>query len=302
MPISDQRRALLPYMKSVYDFQAGRIAAYNRGLDKEGAAPKTYLNQEDKDQFTLWGGTFELMEKAALKKVEICLGGIPVYNDFLSDVFGVGPTMAGVLVACFDPYKARHPSSYWAYTGFALGQEAKCMKCGKMTIVTGDMAKAECWKKRSIKSKGCCGKLQPTGRLVHQRMIQGEPARFNKWLRTKMHVLGEVFVKCKQPEYSPLYYNYKNRIKAEGRVTVDEETGKETPWNDGHYANAALRYMVKMFLLDFWKFDRAEENLPVGGSYQEDKLGHHHGEESPTGSSDDDGGDPTSETGMDEAA
>lgn len=56
-----------------------------------------------------------------------------------------------------------------------------------------------------------------------------------------------------------------------------EDKGKRTG-QEKHMTDAAVRYMVKMFLLDFWKVLRAMEGLPVLESYHERQRGYAHHE------------------------
>jgi hypothetical protein len=44
----------------------------------------------------------------------------------------------------------------------------------------------------------------------------------------------------------------------------------------GHRHNMAIRYMIKIFLIDLYKNWRALEGLPVAPSYAEAKLGKIH--------------------------
>lgn len=56
-------------------------------------------------------------------------------------------------------------------------------------------------------------------------------------------------------------------------------TGRDAPWgrSDAHRHNAALRYMVKMFLAAYWEKYRTIEGLPVRPPYAQEYLGlvHH---------------------------
>jgi hypothetical protein len=73
----------------------------------------------------------------------------------------------------------------------------------------------------------------------------------------------------------------------DGRVSLEAGKPKKCwncdgvgkgPWGkgDGHRHQAAMRYMVKQFLLDFWTAWRKAEGLPVVDSYAEGKLGLKH--------------------------
>jgi hypothetical protein len=95
--------------------------------------------------------------------------------------------------------------------------------------------------------------------------IKGEKLKYNKWLRSKMvGVLGSSFLKCNSP-YRQYYDNYKNRL-------VSANWGQ----SDGHRHNAAIRYMIKMFLIDLYKNWRSIEGLTVREPYQNEYLNHIH--------------------------
>lgn len=79
-------------------------------------------------------------------------------------------------------------------------------------------------------------------------------------------------VKNESGKYNKIYYDYKNRL--DNNPVHD---GKSA----GHKHNMAVRYSVKMFLLDLFIAWRTLEGLPVPASYAEAKLGLKHGEASP---------------------
>lgn len=56
-------------------------------------------------------------EEAHFAKLGKVLAGIPIYDEFLSDVRGIGPAMAGVIISEIDITKAEYPSSLWKYAG-----------------------------------------------------------------------------------------------------------------------------------------------------------------------------------------
>jgi len=122
------------------------------------------------------------------------------------------------------------------------------------------------------------------------RRTPGYLSPFNGWLRTQLcGKLGPSFLKCVSEYavkfYYPLHVPVARRSElGPGRLDVEENiceaTGK--PWKDekeGHRANAANRYMVKMFLLDLYLTWRTLEGLPVRKLYSEEYLGRTHHEE-----------------------
>lgn len=56
-------------------------------------------------------------EKSHFAKLKKVLTGIPIYDEFLADIPGIGEAMAGVLISEIDITKAEYSSSLWAYAG-----------------------------------------------------------------------------------------------------------------------------------------------------------------------------------------
>ena len=91
---------------------------------------------------------------------------------------------------------------------------------------------------------------------------------FNPYLKTK---LTGVFAPClikAGGKYKDIYDAYKHRI--ENHPNHVEKT-------KAHRHNMAMRYMVKMFLIDLYNAWRELENLPIAPPYHEAKLGIFHG-------------------------
>jgi hypothetical protein len=177
------------------------------------------------------------------------LGGIleefPIYVQFLRGVKGCGPAMAGVILSEFDITKAKYPSSLWQYAGLGVEKDGRGTSKRKEHLVT-----------------------------IAYTDKDGKPAervgiRHNNWLKTKLlGVLAGSFLRSGSP-YRACYDNYKHRLES--------STGDWSERSKLNRHRAALRYMVKMFLVDLYKAWRPLEGLTVHPSYQEAKLGHTHG-------------------------
>jgi hypothetical protein len=97
------------------------------------------------------------------------------------------------------------------------------------------------------------------------RPTKGQKLPYNAFLRSKLvGVLGPVMLKLNSP-WRRAYDNYKHRKQCAG-------------WgrSDAHRHQAAIRYMIKMLILDVWLKFREYHKLSVRPSYQEEKLGHKH--------------------------
>jgi hypothetical protein len=202
----------------------------------------------------------ERQEAKQFRDLTGTLEEIPIYNHYLKHVTGVGPAMAGVLIAYLNPHKARHASSFNKYAGLDV-------------------------------EKGS-GRSRREEHLVQREYIDknGETktrmgVTYNPFLKTKlMGVLGPSFLRSKSPQWRPVYDGYKHRLETDAsreKVTSaqwkkrwgkDKEEARKL-WTPGRIHTASTRYMVKMFLQELWAKWRTLEGLPVTKPYAEAKLG-----------------------------
>lgn len=238
-----------------YDYQEMRIRTSNRlALNKkEEPQQKEMANIpiEEIPELIDIKDTTKALEAKIDKSIAECLKGNPIYEGFLKGVKGVEPVMAGVLLSEIDLEEATTVSKIWQYAGL------------NSNLVRG---------RRKVD-----GKIIKTEEYIKgDRATSGYLIPYNKFLKTKlMGVLADSFIKSRSP-YSVYYYNYKQRLENSAK---EYRTGR--PWKDetkAHRNMAAKRYMVKMFLKDYYKFGREILNLPVRMPYQEEYLGHKHDE------------------------
>lgn len=180
---------------------------------------------------------------AALKKI---VEQQPIWTEFLLGVKGCGPAMAGVLISEVDIAKARYPSSLWKYAGLDVGPDG-----------AGRSRRAEHLVEVEYTNRD--------GELATRKSIT-----FNPFLKTKlMGVLAPSFLKCNSP-YREHYDNMKHRLTSAQPADAKDGLRKIV------IHNRAARYMIKMFLIDYYKADRGLAGLPIAPSYHEAKLGHIH--------------------------
>lgn len=186
----------------------------------------------------------ERSEAEHFRRLGNALKGIPIFDTFLDDIKGIGPAMAGVIISEIDIRKARHPSSLWAYAGLDVAENG-----------AGRSRKAEHLVEREYTTKD--------GEQKTRKSIT-----FNPFLKTKLTgVLASSFLRAGDNKYSRIYRDYKLRLESHAKYA---EASK------GHRHNMAMRYMVKMFLIDLYAAWRPLEGLPVSQPYHEAKLGHRH--------------------------
>ena len=180
-------------------------------------------------------------EESRLEKLlEAMVSQHPLWDAFLKDVRGCGPLMAAVILSEFDIYKARYPSSFWKYAGLDVAPDGRGRGRYPEHLV----------KVKYINSKGEeAEKLSIT---------------FNPFLKTKLiGVLGPSFLRA-GGYYAQIYRDYRHRLDTH---PAHKDKTK------AHKHAMAVRYMVKMFLLDLWLAWRELEGLPLTLPYHTAKLG-----------------------------
>jgi len=189
----------------------------------------------------------EDQEKTHFRRLGNILKDYPIYNNFLAGVVGVGPAMAGVIISEIDITKAEYPSSIHKYAGLDVAKDGQGRSRRKEHLEDSEYVDAD-------------GVVQTKKGIT-----------FNPFLKTKLvGVLGSSFIKqspdkCK---YRKVYDDYKHRLE---NMDAHKEKSK------GHRHNMAVRYMIKMFLIDLYNEWRKLEGLPVAPTYTEAKLGKVHG-------------------------
>ncbi len=203
----------------------------------------------------------ELQETVQFRQMEATLAKIPIYTNYLCYQRGIGPALAAVLITTFDPYKARHVSSFWKYAGLDVGPDGR-----------GRSRRAEHLVERSYVDKN-----------GNEATRQG--VTYNPWLKTKLFTLAGSFMRSASP-WREAYDGYKHRLMtdpAREKCTIVEwkkrhKAGEDLSqvWPPGRIDMAAKRFMVKAFLAELWTTWRKLEGLPVTPTYHEGKLGHQH--------------------------
>lgn len=232
----------------------------------------------------------EREEAAQFRQLGDLLEDVPIYTTYLTHQVGIGPAMAGVLITTLDPYKARYISSFWKYAGLDVVQE-ECEVClgSGTTMEDPDVPCPNC----SGTGQRGMGRSRREEHLVERKYInkKGKEATrmgitYQPWLKTKLFVLAGSFMRSSSP-WTDVYREYKNRLENDTRrvkISVkdwkkknDAEEPVKHLWTPGRIDNASKRYMIKMFLADFWVKWRTLEGLPITPTYHEAILGHKHG-------------------------
>jgi hypothetical protein len=276
-------------VRNFYDLQRMRLQTAGR-VQKKAPGAEIQLSEHDIARFKIRAMELETLEKHQLDDVEDFLKDMPFYVNTLSDkdrFKGIGPTMAGVILSEFDIARADTVSKMWAFSGLAPIAARRCMECERVALLDEENsvhdpddatnpkglvyvhAKGSKWVKGAEVKCSWDGKRIPhaytrdSGKAM--KPVRGEKLTYNSFLRSKLcGVLGPILIKCDSP-WRKHYDDYKKRWISQNRGV-----------NDAHRHAAAIRYMIKMLLIEIYKEWRAAEGLPVRPPYAEEKLGHTH--------------------------
>ena len=192
---------------------------------------------------------FELYrdEQRQFRNLEKFLTGIPIWEQYLKDIVGVGPAMAGVIITEFDIGKAKYPSSLWRYAGL------------------------------DVDNSDGLGRSRRENHLIEHTYTDKNGVKktrmglsYNPFLKTKLTgVLAGSFLRTKSP-WRKVYDEYHHRLETDPsreKVTKEEfkkryakdKTTMATTWRPGRINDAAKRYMMKMFLAELYNKWRALE-------------------------------------------
>ena len=187
---------------------------------------------------------------------------------WLLRVRGVGAHLAGKLLGHLDISRAKTPSAFWAYCGFATvpGNEFTCTTCGYQDAypVTHRPAARHL---RPHSRASCPGALVQTRgpadgvRVAQQYGIDGHPL-YNRRAKTVCYLIGVSMLRTggKYAEYC-----------REQRRDIDE---KHPFWPPKRRHNAALRKTEKLFLAHLWSVWASELGMVGRRTYAFERLGH----------------------------
>lgn len=195
-------------------------------------------------------------EEAAFKRLGKALDRFPFYAEYLSKIRGVGAAMAGVIVSELDPCRAKYPSSFWRYAGLDV-------------VTVEDKETHQTRQEGRSRREQHLVQIEYTDRNGETKTRRG--LSYNPWLKSKLlAVLAPSFLRAKNAHYTKVYQDYKNRMMQRPELQ-DNKAIKAIAHK------RALRYMIKIFLIDLHMSWRAHEKLEVTVPYHEAKLGLTHG-------------------------
>jgi hypothetical protein len=188
---------------------------------------------------------------------------------WLCEVRGIGPTLAGKLVARLDVERADTPSAFWAYCGLATvpGIRYHCDICGLSRSLPEHHRISP--NHPALHGRGdCSGELRRAAgpgdgvRVAQPKPRKGERIAYDATAKKICYLIGTSFIKA-GGAYEQFYRHCRARLD-------DTRPG----WVDGRKHLTALRKTEKLFLAHLWLVWRTACGLPLTAPYAEARLGH----------------------------
>lgn len=285
-PMDPRKQRLREAVRFFYDLQKLRIQSGNRN-----ATDEVDLSERDAAFMSSTGDALSQLEKKALGQVKQLLRGVPVYERWLSEQKGCGVTLSGLIVSEIDIARCDNPSKLWRYCGLAVdpstGRAERAKKGEKLHYSPWLKAKlvhvlGECLIKASSPWRVHYDnyKHRKENQQVPQCMLcegTGKSRPEPKPGRAKRGPGADVAAEATQPPAA---------ASRTASCANCGGTGGPAPWgrSKAHRHAAAVRFMVKSFLLELWRNWRELEGLPVLAPYSEAVLGRVHGDHGGAGS------------------
>jgi hypothetical protein len=198
-------------------------------------------------------------EQELRRAMEEALRTHPVW-EWLSQVRGIGTTLAARLLARLDLSRAPTPSSFWAYCGLATvqGQLYRCATCGATAVTAASRTIRAAHKDPS--GQPCRGALEqvavPEGlRVAQPSPSRGESAAYDRQAKKICYLIGVSFLRSKSL-YREIYDRERERLLRE-----------RADWSKARQHLAALRKMEKLFLSHLWAVWAEAEGKPIVRPY-----------------------------------
>jgi hypothetical protein len=272
--VSEDMKALRSSMKLAHDAQqsverfriqiGNRIGAVERGVDNQPTEVLDYYRDFFED--------VQRREEELDALIARLVKRFPVWNYWLKNVKGIGPSLAGQLLAMLLPVHAElGPSTWYKAAGLAPelqadGQmrlprpkEVRCPECNGNSFSNKTMVDTETGEEHLVKTCRSCKEVLPSG----YGKITWYPA-----LRRCLYNLATSFVRT-GGYYREQYDSYK--LYLQGAHANDEK------WPPIRLDRVARWHTVKLFLSHLWEMTCEAEGISEHRrAYVLDKLNHQH--------------------------
>ena len=190
----------------------------------------------------------EECHKALLRREKMLIGLMykqirdhPLWTEYLSHIYGIGPVLGAFLIMYLNPARFRSVSAMWKYC--ALHVEFYCPNCKAVYRFDRPDVYEVCPK--------CGAKL-----IVRApKRKKGEKVDWNPFAREMCWRIATSFEKTGK-YYKALYNEFKLRIRAK-RPNITPK----------HLRSDALRRTVKVFTAHYWEYGRIILGLPTRRPY-----------------------------------
>lgn len=298
MPLTMNVRKIYTLVNVYYDIQKVRIIAGNRF---SAAVRDGWMSEEEaKAEYKRVEDSLKRYEKDITKDIGAYAYDHPVWEAWLSRVRGVGPIIAGGLLANIgDIAKFDTVSKLWAYAGlhtlkvdeatgkrwFPTEEEARIWAerfvdraRQKAEGQDNKFTKKQAEAVRSRTMKGVCWGDDVQTETVAAKRRKGQVSNWNSTLKTLCWKIGESFNKVSGP-YQRKLNAFKEQDQAKHPDVVesdkkDRDGNKIRLYTKGHIHNRAKRKVAKLFLSHLWRAWRELEGLPTREPYAKEYMGH----------------------------
>jgi hypothetical protein len=123
----ERRQRIRHAVRFFYDVQKLRIQSGNRS---GGQAEDSEIELDDDDIAFMKSQSdgLEQLEAKSLKEITRLIKKVPIYEEWLKEQRGCGPTMAGVILSEFNIHGCDTPSKMWAYCGLGVADDGRTMR------------------------------------------------------------------------------------------------------------------------------------------------------------------------------
>jgi len=255
------------------DYQEQRKALGNRLKIKSNGEPQKLPDEQvenwaitakDQQVFAAQYKMLIKMEGEIRKHLNGILKEFDLWSEYLKGIRGVSVISASYILGFYNINEAATVSKLWQYTGLNPGKVR-----GKKRMSLKEAQKSGLPIVREIQDdNGGSAIVQTEDLIPGDKLTPGYVAPFNRNMRVAM--VGKL-----APSLIKAMGHYKLNYYDTYKLRLEQEEGWKNE-SKGHRANAATRYMMKMFLKDLYVAWRELEGLPVRKPYQEEYLEHTH--------------------------
>lgn len=255
------------------DYQEQRKALGNRLKIKSNGEPQKLPDEQvenwaitakDQQVFAAQYKMLIKMEGEIRKHLNGILKEFDLWSEYLKGIRGVSVISASYILGFYNINEATTVSKLWQYTGLNPGKVR-----GKKRMSLKEAQKSGLPIVREIQDdNGGSAIVQTEDLIPGDKLTPGYVAPFNRNMRVAM--VGKL-----APSLIKAMGHYKLNYYDTYKLRLEQEEGWKNE-SKGHRANAATRYMMKMFLKDLYVAWRELEGLPVRKPYQEEYLEHTH--------------------------